>query len=70
MRTWRTSAGRPWWPRSGACEPVSVRIATAAARCASGSTAGISAALGPGAYYDTPGEALEAFHAAQGATGE
>ena len=23
---------------------------------------GISAALGPGAYYDTPGEALEAFH--------
>ena len=31
---------------------------------------GISAALGPGAYYDTPGEALEAFHAAQGATGE
>jgi sulfate permease, SulP family len=24
---------------------------------------GISAALGPGAYYDTPGEALEAFHA-------
>ena len=25
---------------------------------------GISAALGPGAYYDTPGEALEAFHAA------
>jgi high affinity sulfate transporter 1 len=31
---------------------------------------GIGAALGPGAYYDTPGEALEAFHAAQGATGE
>ena len=31
---------------------------------------GISAALGPGAYYDTPGEALEAFHAAQGVTGE
>jgi SulP family sulfate permease len=25
---------------------------------------GIGAALGPGAYYDTPGEALEAFHAA------
>jgi len=25
---------------------------------------GISAALGPGAYYDTPGEALEAFHGA------
>jgi high affinity sulfate transporter 1 len=24
---------------------------------------GISAALGPGAYYDTPGEALEAYHA-------
>jgi sulfate permease, SulP family len=24
---------------------------------------GISTALGPGAYYDTPGEALEAFHA-------
>ena len=31
---------------------------------------GISAALGPSAYYDTPGEALEAFHAAQGAFGE
>jgi high affinity sulfate transporter 1 len=31
---------------------------------------GISAALGPGAYYDTPGEALEAYHAAAGATGE
>ena len=31
---------------------------------------GISAALGPGAYYDTPGEALEAFHAAKGVTGE
>ena len=31
---------------------------------------GISAALGPGAYYDTPGEALEAFHAAAGITGE
>ena len=27
---------------------------------------GISAALGPDAYYDTPGEALEAFHAAEG----
>jgi sulfate permease, SulP family len=25
---------------------------------------GISAALGPGAYYDTPGEALEAYHTA------
>src|SRR6266516_1835963 len=31
---------------------------------------GISAALGPGAYYDTPGEALEAYHAAERATGE
>ena len=31
---------------------------------------GIGAALGPGAYYDTPGEALEAFHAAGGVTGE
>jgi sulfate permease, SulP family len=31
---------------------------------------GISAALGPGAYYDTPGEAFEAFHAAEGVTGE
>jgi sulfate permease, SulP family len=31
---------------------------------------GISAALGPGAYYDTPGEALEAFHAAEGVIGE
>ena len=30
---------------------------------------GISAALGPGAYYDTPGEALEAFHAAERVTG-
>jgi high affinity sulfate transporter 1 len=30
----------------------------------------ISAALGPGAYYDTPGEALEAFHTAEGVTGE
>ena len=31
---------------------------------------GISAALGPGAYYDTPGEALEAFHTAERVTGE
>ena len=31
---------------------------------------GISAALGPGAYYDTPGEALEAFHAAEEVIGE
>ncbi len=31
---------------------------------------GISAALGPGAYYDTPGQALEAFHAAESLTGE
>ena len=31
---------------------------------------GISAALGPCACYDTPGEALEAFHAAEGVTGE
>ena len=31
---------------------------------------GISAAPGPGAYYDTPGEELEAFHAAEGVTGE
>ena len=31
---------------------------------------GISAALGPGAYYDTPGEALEAFHAAKEVIGE
>ena len=30
----------------------------------------ISAALGPDAYYDTPGEALEAFHAAQGTIGD
>ena len=30
---------------------------------------GISAALGPGACYDTPGEALEAFHATQEVTG-
>ena len=27
---------------------------------------GISAALGPSPYFDTPGEALEAFHAAEG----
>ena len=31
---------------------------------------GISEALGPNAYYDTPGEALEAFHAAQGTAGD
>jgi len=31
---------------------------------------GIGAALGPAAYYDTPGEALEAFHAAEGVTGD
>jgi len=31
---------------------------------------GISEALGAGAYYDTPGEALEAFHATQEVTGE
>jgi MFS superfamily sulfate permease-like transporter len=31
---------------------------------------GISAALGPGAYYDTPGEALEAFRTAELVTGE
>jgi high affinity sulfate transporter 1 len=31
---------------------------------------GISTALGPGAYYDTPGEALEAFHTTAGVTGE
>jgi len=31
---------------------------------------GIGAALGPGAYYDTPGEALEAFHAAEEIIGE
>jgi SulP family sulfate permease len=30
---------------------------------------GITAALGPGACYDTPGEALEAFHAARSAAG-
>jgi high affinity sulfate transporter 1 len=29
---------------------------------------GISATLDPNAYYDTPGEALEAFHAAEGVT--
>jgi sulfate permease, SulP family len=27
---------------------------------------GISAVLGPGAYYETPGEVLEAFHSAEG----
>ncbi len=27
---------------------------------------GISKAMGPGAYYETPGEALDAFHAASG----
>jgi hypothetical protein len=31
---------------------------------------GITAALAPGAYYDTPGEALEAFHAAGTANGD
>ena len=31
---------------------------------------GISAALSPAAYYDTPGEALEAFHARAGAAGQ
>ena len=31
---------------------------------------GISAALGPGACYDTPGEALEAFHATKKAIAE
>jgi high affinity sulfate transporter 1 len=31
---------------------------------------GISAVLGPGAYYDTPGEALEAFNAAAPAAGD
>ena len=31
---------------------------------------GISAALGPNAYYDTPGEALDAFHAAEGTSDE
>jgi high affinity sulfate transporter 1 len=31
---------------------------------------GISAALGRGAYYDTPGEALEAFHATEQVIGE
>jgi sulfate permease, SulP family len=31
---------------------------------------GTSAALGPGAYYDTPGEALEAFHATEEVTCE
>jgi sulfate permease, SulP family len=31
---------------------------------------GISKTLDAGAYYDTPGEALEAFHAAEGAAGD
>ena len=31
---------------------------------------GISAALGPGSYYDTPGEALDAFHTEEGVIGE
>ena len=31
---------------------------------------GISSTLGPGAYYDTPGEALQAFHASEGVTGD
>ena len=31
---------------------------------------GISATLGPGAYYDTPGEALQAFHTATGIIGD
>jgi SulP family sulfate permease len=31
---------------------------------------GISTVLGPGVYYDTPGEALEAFHAAAPAAGD
>jgi len=31
---------------------------------------GISAALGPGGYYDTPGEALEAFHTAEEVIGD
>jgi sulfate permease, SulP family len=31
---------------------------------------GIGEVLDPGAYYETPGEALEAFHAAEGAIGE
>ena len=31
---------------------------------------GSGAALGPGAYYDTPGEALEAFHATEEVIGE
>ena len=31
---------------------------------------GISTALGPNAYYDTPGEALEAFHSSKGAIGD
>jgi sulfate permease, SulP family len=31
---------------------------------------GISTALGPGAYYDTPGEALEAYHTSEKMTGD
>jgi high affinity sulfate transporter 1 len=31
---------------------------------------GISAAVGPGAFYETPGEALEAFHATKSVIGE
>jgi high affinity sulfate transporter 1 len=31
---------------------------------------GISKTLSPGGYYDTPGEALEAFHSAQNAAGD
>ncbi len=31
---------------------------------------GISAAIGPDGYFDTPGEALEAFHASEGITSE
>jgi high affinity sulfate transporter 1 len=31
---------------------------------------GISKTLSPGGYYDTPGEALEAFHSAQSAAGD
>jgi hypothetical protein len=31
---------------------------------------GIGAALGPGCYYGTPTEALDAFHAAEGSDGQ
>ena len=31
---------------------------------------GITRVLGPDPYYDTPGEALEAFHAAEGTSGQ